>query len=181
LYEWLLKFETQLSKRTDKGDHWTNLRNCAYLEEFYKPKIIYPNMTKFMPFVYDKHQFFTNDKSFILTGQNLEYLTLFLNSKIFKYTFKEYFPELLGETREIRKVFFETVSVIPVTENEWFVAKCEAIIYNKQKSLPTIDLEKEVDEKLFDIYELTEAERLLILASFPSEKATKANSLLVNP
>jgi hypothetical protein len=106
---------------------------------------------------------------------------LFLNSKIFKYTFKEYFPELLGETREIRKVFFETVSVIPVTENEWFVAKCEAIIYNKQKSLPTIDLEKEVDEKLFDIYELTEAERLLILASFPSEKATKANSLLVNP
>lgn len=60
IHKWFLRFETFLVKRQDKGDHWTNLRNCAYIEEFYKDKIIYPNMTKYMPFVYDKHQFFTN-------------------------------------------------------------------------------------------------------------------------
>ncbi|MFN8277013.1 MAG: N-6 DNA methylase [Chitinophagales bacterium] len=67
VYKWLLKFQIALEKRQDKGDHWTNLRNCAYIEEFSKPKIIYPNMTKFLPFVYDKGSFFTNQKCFIIT------------------------------------------------------------------------------------------------------------------
>ena len=41
----------RIATRADKGDTPYNLRNCAYLEDFFKPKIIYPNMTKYMPFV----------------------------------------------------------------------------------------------------------------------------------
>lgn len=178
VFRWLSKFETALIKRLDKGDHWSNLRNCAYLEEFYKPKIIYPNMTKYMPFVYDKHQFFTNDKSFILTGNSLEYLTAFLNSKLFKFTFKEYFPELLGESREIRKVFFERVSVKSTVDEQWFKTMCDAMLTSKEKGLSTLELEKEIDNKFFNLYELTETERSLILGSLGSEAFSKRRSLV---
>ncbi|HDR90990.1 MAG TPA: class I SAM-dependent DNA methyltransferase, partial [candidate division Zixibacteria bacterium] len=42
IYEHLKRYEPQLRKRQDQGDNWTNLRNCAYLEEFEKEKIIFP-------------------------------------------------------------------------------------------------------------------------------------------
>lgn len=57
-------------KRGDKGDTPYNLRNCAYLEEFAKPKIMYPNMTSVFPFTYDETGSFGNDKSFIITEKD---------------------------------------------------------------------------------------------------------------
>ena len=58
-------FYPMLEKRGDKGDTPYNLRNCAYLEEFAKPKIIYPNMTSVFPFVYDETGILGNQKCFI--------------------------------------------------------------------------------------------------------------------
>ncbi len=176
VYSWLLKYESSLIKRLDKGDHWSNLRNCAYMDEFYKPKIIYPNMTKYLPFVYDKHQFFTNDKSFIITGEHLDYLTAFLNSKIFKFTFKDYFPELLGESRELRKVFFETVSVKKASEEDWFKNILNLIEENKSKGLSTDEFEQQIDEKFFDLYELTKTERRILLSSLDGTPFTTVSS-----
>jgi adenine-specific DNA-methyltransferase len=132
--------------------------SIAYHEDFVKPKIIYPNMTKYLPFVYDKHQFFTNDKSFILTGSSAAYLTAFFNSKLFKFGFKDYFPELLGETRELRKVFFETVTVKKYSYPEIFEQKLELIEQNKSQGLPTKILEQQIDELLFNYYGLTPSE-----------------------
>ena len=91
---------------------------------------------------------------------------MFFNSKIFKYAFKEYFPELLGDSRELRKIFFETVSVLHVKETSWFKNMCMTIIEAKNNNLPTEYYELEVDEKLFELYELTETEISLILSSF---------------
>lgn len=111
VFKWLKRHETNLKKRQDKGDHWTNLRNCAYLEEFAKPKIIYPNMTKFLPFVYDETGYLTNQKCFIMTGGYLKYLTGVFNSKLWKFAFRNRFPELLGDTYELSKVFFEKIPI----------------------------------------------------------------------
>jgi hypothetical protein len=61
--------------------------NVAYYQDFEKPKIIYPNMTSVLPFVYDKGAFYTNQKCFIITGERLGYLTAFFNSKLFRYCF----------------------------------------------------------------------------------------------
>ncbi|NLN26105.1 MAG: hypothetical protein GX163_10785 [Bacteroidetes bacterium] len=71
-------------------------------------------MTKFLPFVYDKNGFFTNQKCFIITGDNVEFLTAFLNSSLFKYCFREDFPELQGRTRELSKIFFDKIPVLKV-------------------------------------------------------------------
>jgi hypothetical protein len=99
----------QLEKRLDKGDTIYNLRNCAYIEDFSKQKIMYPNMTKFLPFYLDDEKFLQNDKSFMITGNNLAYLTAFLNSSLFKYCFIDNFPELQGGTRELRKIFLDKI------------------------------------------------------------------------
>ena len=136
VYEHLLKYKQKLIKRQDQGDHWTNLRNCAYIEEFLKPKIIYPNMTKYLPFVYDKGSFFTNQKCFIITGNHLGYLTAFLNSCLFKYCYRDNFPELLGGTRELRKIFFDYIPVKKVDEglNKIFKKLIEEIFKRKNKN-----------------------------------------------
>ena len=110
-------FYQQLEKRQDKGDTPYNLRNCAYIEDFSKQKIVYPNMTKFMPFLLDKKNFMTNQKCFIMTGEKLAYLTAFFNSNIFKICYRDNFPDLQGGTRELSKIFFEQVKIPDVEDS----------------------------------------------------------------
>jgi len=68
-------------------------------------------MTKYLPFYLDTKGFMTNQKCFIITGEHLNYLVGFLNSKIFYSLFRDNFPELLGGTRELSKIFFEKIRI----------------------------------------------------------------------
>jgi len=93
----------------------------GYYKEFLKPKIIYPNMTKFLPFYYDRDDsFFGNQKCFIVTSEEpaLGYLTGFLNSSLFKYSFRENFPELMGNTYELSKIFIDKIPIKKPTQAE---------------------------------------------------------------
>jgi len=146
----------KIESRADKGDTPYNLRNCAYVDEFSKPKIIYPNMTKFLPFVYDTSGLVTNQKCFIITGKRLAFLTAFLNSSLFKFCFADKFPELQGKTRELSKIFMDEIPVVEVSEDEEvrFLMLVEATQRNisKEKLL-------EIDNAIFDLYQLTKEER----------------------
>lgn len=103
--------------RKKTGNKWFETADqINFWKDFEKPKIIFPNMTKYLPFVYDETGIYTNQKCFIVTGERLKYLTCFLNSKIFKYCFADNFPELQGGTRELSKVFFDKVPVKQITE-----------------------------------------------------------------
>lgn len=157
----LNKYYSQLVKRTDKGDTAYNLRNCAYMEDFFKQKIMYPNMTKFLPFYLDDKGFLQNDKSFMITGENIAYLTAFLNSSLFKYCFIDNFPELQGGTRELRKIFLDKIPVLQVSKNinleyEKLVLKIQEL---KNKQLDTKEIELEIDKQIFELYSLTEEEK----------------------
>src|SRR5690554_5172353 len=153
----LNKYYSQLVKRSDKGDTPYNLRNCAYMEDFFRPKVIYPNMTKFLPFVYDDKGFLTNQKCFIITGEKIEFLTAFLNSSIFKYCFRDDFPELQGGTRELSKIFFDKISVLEVSEETNLQFK--DLIFEVQKLKENKELELKIDNLIFDLYNLTNEER----------------------
>lgn len=117
--KYLLQFKNELEKRTDKGDHWSNLRNCTFLEDFKKAKIIYPNMVKNISFTFDNEGYFVNDKGFILVGEKLKYLTGVLNSKLFRFCFEERFPELQGNSREIKRFVMKEIPIkFPTQEQE---------------------------------------------------------------
>lgn len=72
-------------------------------------------MTKFLPFYLDNYQYYTNQKCFFITGKRLSFLTAFLNLSLFKFCFKNSFSELLEETRELSKIFFDKIPVIEVS------------------------------------------------------------------
>lgn len=116
-------------------------------------------MTKFMPFYYDEEKFYTNQKCFIITGKNIAYLTAVFNSSLFKYCFRDSFPELQGGTRELSKIFFEKVPVTKITDVQNLLFK-DAVSdiqneYTKQKA-------QKIDSMLFDLYKLTPEERKTI-------------------
>lgn len=149
----------KISTRSDKGDTPYNLRNCAYIEDFSKPKIIYPNMTKFLPFVYDDKKFLTNDKCFIITGKYVEYLTAFLNSSLFKFCFLDNFPNLGEKGRELRKIFFEKIPVCKISDEQNLLFK--NMVEDIQKDY-TKEKAQRIDSMLFDLYNLTPEERNVI-------------------
>ncbi len=150
------QFWDKIKDRADQGDTPYNLRNCAYLEDFSKPKIVYPNMTKYMPFVYDENLYVTNQKCFIITGELMPYLTAFFNSSLFKFCFRDSFPELQGGTRELSKIFFDKIPVkkISKAENEVFHNAITILQSNYTKKQA-----EQIDEMLFNLYNLTELER----------------------
>ena len=158
-------FEPKLSKRADQGETQYNLRNCAYMDDFFRPKIIYPNMTKYLPFFYDDEvHYFHNDKSFHITGDLIEYLVCFLNSSLFKFCFIDNFPELQGGTRELRKIFLDKIPVLKITtkQNAVFEKLIKEIKKCKSQNFGTKELEIEVDKNLFELYGLTVEEKNII-------------------
>jgi len=87
----------QLEKRADQGDTPYNLRNCAYIEDFYKQKIVYQELTQGSCFYLDKDAtFFVSNTGYLITGENLDYLILFLNSKFIEFIFKKFYSVSLG-------------------------------------------------------------------------------------
>ena len=145
-------------KRT--SNKWFETQDSiSYWEDFSKPKIIYPNMTKYMPFVFDNEMYLTNQKCFIITGKYVAYLTAFFNSSLFKYCFRDSFPELQGGTRELSKIFFDKIPVYEVSDaqNLQFQNAVEDIQkeYTKQKA-------QRIDSMLFDLYNLSSEERATI-------------------
>ncbi|MBR5062105.1 MAG: N-6 DNA methylase [Prevotella sp.] len=130
----------KLKKRGDKGNTPYHLRNCAYLEEFAKPKIVYPNMTKYLPFAYDETLALANQKCYIITsnmeGFSLKFLTAILNSCLAKFWIRFVCPELGEDRRELSKVYFEKLH-IPEADPRQLVSLADTML----------SLNKELQEK----------------------------------
>ena len=147
----------KIKARKKTSNKWFETQDSiSYWEDFSKPKIMYPNMTKYLPFYYDEKGFYQNDKSFMITGAHVSYLAAFLNSSLFKFCFRDNFPELLGGTRELRKIFFDKIPVKEVSDsiNDKFRCKVNEIQsdYTKEQAI-------KIDNLLFDLYNLTDEER----------------------
>lgn len=71
---------------------------------------------------------------------------------------------MLGDTRELSKIFFETVTVETVNKatNQEFEILLEKIVALKKEAKPTVHIEQEIEKKLAQIYSLTEGEITLI-------------------
>ncbi|WP_270344666.1 TaqI-like C-terminal specificity domain-containing protein [Ligilactobacillus agilis] len=177
IYLHLKKYEKKLRQRGQvegkpgkpgsNQHHWTELDNNVSLEkldDFSKPKLIYPNMTKYLPFYFDEEQYLTNQKAFIVTGESIGTLTAFCNSKLFKFVYLDNFPELQGGTRELSKVFFEKLFVkkASISDELEYLKLIKEIQKCKLLNKETTFLERKLNEKIFDFYKLTYDEILAI-------------------
>jgi type I restriction-modification system DNA methylase subunit len=81
----LKPFEAAAEKRQDKGEYWWELRECAYYDEFEKPKIVYPDIAKESRVAFDTSGLYLANTIYFIPTDDL-YLLALLNSKlIFSY------------------------------------------------------------------------------------------------
>jgi hypothetical protein len=152
------------TRKKTNGAWFETQDSIAYWQDFAQPKIIYPNMTKFLPFSLDVDGNFLNDKCFILSGEKLYYLVAFLNSKIFRFCFADAFPELQGNSKEVKKFILETIPVKEISDERPFIEKVSEILNLKKQnpSTDTTDLENLIDQLVYQLYELTDEEIKII-------------------
>lgn len=147
----------KINARKKTNNKWFETQDSiSCWEDFLRPKIMYPNMTKYLPFYYDEKSFYQNDKSFMITGKHLSFLTAFLNSSLFKFCFIDNFPELLGGTRELRKIFFDKIPIKEVSDE--VDAEFRNLVLDIQADYSD-EKAKAIDQKIFDLYGLTKEER----------------------
>ena len=87
------KYWNKISKRADKGDTPYNLRNCAYVDDFSKPQIVWIELSDDPKFAYAENITSVNTV-FFMTGDNILHLLGLLNSKLVKW----YFHHCIGTT-----------------------------------------------------------------------------------
>jgi hypothetical protein len=110
LYAHLKPSEARLQARQDKGQHWWELRSCAYYEAFERPKIVY-QVIQFHPrYCLDETGFFTNDKCFFLSS-NDAWLVAALNSPIMWWHNWRHLSHMKDEALESRGYRMEELPI----------------------------------------------------------------------
>ena len=80
----------RIERRSDQGDTPYNLRSCAYMEDFSKPKIVWGEISDKTKFALDANGDYYNEATtFLLIGANLSYLLCYLNSSLSEYLFSK--------------------------------------------------------------------------------------------
>ena len=166
VYNYLQQFEDQLTKRQDKGDHWTNLRNCAYLQEFEKEKIVYNDICQKLTFSkVAENIFFNNTAYFIIVDKKLMNLLLcILNSKIIDWYYRTLSVQLGEKAVRMFSIYVEKIPVVFLSEEAQkpFIFLVEQILAKKEQNEDTSALEAEIDVLVYAFYALTEEEIKII-------------------
>ncbi|MGL2627363.1 DUF7149 domain-containing protein [Helicobacter pylori] len=162
--------------RSDQGDTPYHLRNCAYLEDFEKEKIVYGEIVQEPRFYLDNGEcelgyFYAEATSFILTGEHLRYLLGMLHSKLITFAFKTFYAGGgLGESGyRYKKAFIERLPIPKITPQNQKLARkitdgAKQILALKEKDpkANTQGLEKEIDALVYQLYHLTDEEIKII-------------------
>ena len=79
------QYADKLQARADKGDTPYNLRNCAYIKDFDRPKIVWNRIAAVKQFALINEHMFIQDSMHFIIGEKLLYLCSVLNSKIIQW------------------------------------------------------------------------------------------------
>ena len=138
--------------RTDKGDTPYNLRNCAYVDEFSKPKIVWGNLNTSGNFAIAPAGMFINAPACMLVPGN-NYLLAVLNSKVADYYLKTLGVVRNGGFFEYKPMFIEQIPVPKITEEQ--ESQIDAIL---SSSSSAIDKDEEINKIIEAIYGFSEEE-----------------------
>jgi hypothetical protein len=148
--------------------HWLELDNNpqdSYLSEFEKEKVVWKRIGSVIRFALDADNTYPLDSNVIMTGKNLKYICGFLNSKLSIRQLLENSPKTGTGDVIISVQALEPHKIPPITpSNEPIVRQIEALVDNilaAKKQNPQADtsaLEKQIDEMVYELYDLTEEE-----------------------
>ena len=160
----LKRYYSDLAKRADKGDTPYNLRNCVYLDDFSKQKIVWKRIGSKIRFCYDDSGLCCLDSTCFATGIHIKYLAALLNTYVGNFLFKDSPKTGTGDLLISVQAFDPIRIPIPTQEQE------QTIIELLEKLLLCSDAEtcKALDERLSNyvakLYGFNEEEKAYIKA-----------------
>jgi hypothetical protein len=174
----LLPFKKELEKRTGgarklpNGElfipyKWYELQvdSAAHIDEFEKEKVVWKRIGSVIRFALDADNTYPLDSNVIMTGKNLKYICGFLNSKLSIRQLLENSPKTGTGDVIISVQALEPHKIPPITSsNKPIIQQIEALvdkILAAKKQNPnanTSSLEKQIDELVYKLYELTDEE-----------------------
>lgn len=137
----------KIEKRADQGDTPYNLRNCAYMDEFNKPKIVWGNLNLSATYTFAPAGMMINAPATMIVPAS-ESLLCILNSKL-----ADYYIHNLGVTRnggyfEYKPMFIEQLPVPQNIDEKLF----------EEFSKKELDNEEKIDRKVYELYGLNTEE-----------------------
>ena len=140
-----LKQTGEKGSRKKTNNKWFETQDSiGYWEDFYKQKIVYQELTQGSCFYLDKEaQFFISNTGYLITGGNLEYLILFLNSKFIEFVFKSFYSISLGSSG-IRWLA-QCIENLPIP-------------FAKNTDYKTLKTDEEIEKYIYITYNLSEEE-----------------------
>ena len=181
----LIQYKKELENRSDikgKNKKWYQLRDCAFYDEFYNKKIIFPDISNGMNFTFDDKGSFMDMTCMFINTDNKYYL-LILNSSVSEYYFRQIGSVLGKKGYRLKKQYIEQIPIPEISSEEQqpFIEKADIMLelnkefYNEINFYTDnlkIDFELEkVPKKLEKFYELSKEEYLKEL-----KKISKATS-----
>ena len=152
----------RISKRADKGDTPYNLRNCAYLEDFSKPKMLWKRVGSILRFCYNDNETLGLDSTCFATGENIEFICCVLNSPMGHYLLKDApktgTGDLLVSVQAIEPI---KIPQVGLETNSEFKKLLESLIKTDSPSN-----EKEISRKVLKLYDLSLDEQSYIETNF---------------
>ena len=155
---------TDLEKRSDKGDTPYNLRNCAYMEDFFKQKLLWAETmrihkntsNKFPRFGFDNGGELLTDKTcFFATGPNIKYIMAILNSTLGRYLCSQYVSILDDGGYLMQKIYLEK---IPIPTEIPKVSELTDQLLIEENSAKINRIEEEIDSLIFSAFQLAPEE-----------------------
>ena len=153
----------KLKKRADQGITPYNLRNCIYMDEFSKQKIVWKRIGSLLKFAYDDSGSVTLDSTCIATGKNIKYLAAILNTTLGNYLFINS-PKTGTGDLIISVQAFEPIKIPQISENEMQkfeeLYDCIKLCIDKGEDYSKYELE--LENKTYQLYDINDIERKYI-------------------
>jgi type II restriction/modification system DNA methylase subunit YeeA len=148
----------KISTRADKGDTPYNLRNCAYMEDFSKPKIVWGEISDKSKFAFDfSGEYIPEATTFYLNGEYIEYLLTALNSSVSEWLFSK-----TGTTTGVGTIRWKkyTIEQLIVAKPNYEQQKEHLAAFENLKSgkMSVSDFKDFSNKLMYKIYELTNEE-----------------------
>ena len=170
IYQRLSCYRDRLIDRDDRGKFYWELRSCTYYDEFDKPKIIYPRIAKSFYVYYDTAKMFGVNTIYFLPTNDLSLLSI-LGSRLFDWYARHKFHKLqdpwAGGSLQFNKVNMETVPIAErtATQKAELSSLVEQILVDPQSD-QVREIERKIDELVYQLYNLTDAEIELIKQTY---------------
>ena len=161
----------KIARRSDQGVTPYNLRDCAYIKDFEKPKIVYGEIQtdnekegySFPAFSFDPNNAIVLNSGYIMTSNSVDmrFILSVLNSKLGRFLVKLYVTQLQKQQFRMlaQYVSLFPIPILPKEKMDDITRLIEAYSVHPPK-----DVEDRVDQTIYSWYKLNAEEQAFIQA-----------------